>query len=167
MTIIGIDGGLQGAMACLSTDNGTTAVYDTPVARVTVGTHKRHVYDVDGMWKWLAEMIAAYPWGIHVYIEKGQPMPKNGSQGNYSSGYCAGLWAMAMVASGLPHTLVHSQTWKRAMVRDLPKGKDSSVLRAKQLFPSIPLLLKKDHNKAEALLIAEYGRRTLNNKSTI
>ena len=104
---------------------------------------------------------------VHCFVEKSQPMPKNGSQGNFSAGYCAGLWEMALVATQTPYTLVHSQTWKRVMVRDLPKGKDSSVLRAKQLFPQVPLLLKKDHNKAEALLIAEYGRRTLNNKSTI
>jgi crossover junction endodeoxyribonuclease RuvC len=41
--------------------------------------------------------------------------------------------------------------------------KDAARMRACQLFPSAANMLerKKDDGRAEALLIAEYGRRTL------
>ena len=47
------------------------------------------------------------------------------------------------------------------MLADMAKDKGASLLRAKQLFPqcAAQLQLVKDHNKAEALLIAAYGQR--------
>jgi hypothetical protein len=38
--------------------------------------------------------------------------------------------------------------------------KNESLAAARIAFPQATLLLKKDHGKAEALLIAEYARRT-------
>jgi len=48
------------------------------------------------------------------------------------------------------------------MVRDV-EGTDQkarSVLAASRLWPALDLSLKKHHNRAEAALIAEYGRIT-------
>jgi hypothetical protein len=39
------------------------------------------------------------------------------------------------------------------------KGKESARLRAMQLFPTADLRHKKDHGRAEALLLAVYLRR--------
>ena len=63
---------------------------------------------------------------------------------------------------GIPYELVTPQKWKRAM--GVPSGdKSSSRPVALRLFPSLAaeLRLKKDHGKADALLIAGYGRRRL------
>lgn len=50
------------------------------------------------------------------------------------------------------------QAWKKAM--GLGQDKEKSLEMARTLFPDAMLTLKKHHGKAEALLIAEYARRT-------
>lgn len=50
------------------------------------------------------------------------------------------------------------QAWKKAM--GLGQDKEKSLEMARTLFPDAILNLKKHHGKAEALLIAEYARRT-------
>ena len=50
--------------------------------------------------------------------------------------------------------------WKRSM--GLDSTKSVSLDKARLLFPTAELDRKKDHNRAEALLLAEYSRRTFN-----
>ncbi len=64
--------------------------------------------------------------------------------------------------------LVSPQKWKKAM--GVTKDKQPSINKAKELFPNVSLLptprCTKDHDgMAEALLIAEYGRRQYENKN--
>jgi len=49
------------------------------------------------------------------------------------------------------------QIWKKAF--SLGKDKEQTRLRAQQLFPGTALRRKKDHGRAEALLLALYGQR--------
>ena len=58
-----------------------------------------------------------------------------------------------------PLLLITAAVWKRAM--GLSQDKAASLDKARLLFPDASLDRKKDHNRAEALLIAEYGRRHL------
>lgn len=60
---------------------------------------------------------------------------------------------------GIPVTKVRPQTWKKDMA--LGKGKDESLAMARRLFPEAgeQLARKKDHNRAEALLLGEWARR--------
>ena len=53
--------------------------------------------------------------------------------------------------------LVKPAQWKRDM--SLSKEKELSLDLARKLFPEAPLSRKKDHNLAEALLLAEWLRR--------
>ena len=66
----------------------------------------------------------------------------------------AGLWEHT--------TLVTPQVWKKAMLKDMPKEKESSVVRCRELFPYTcdHLTLKSHHNRADAMLIAEHLRLT-------
>jgi Holliday junction resolvasome RuvABC endonuclease subunit len=50
------------------------------------------------------------------------------------------------------------QQWKKAM--GLTQDKEKSLQMGRELFPKAALNLKKHHGRAEALLIAEYARRT-------
>jgi len=52
---------------------------------------------------------------------------------------------------------VTPQVWKKSM--NLTSDKNESLAAARIAFPQAVLKLKKDHGKAEALLIAEYARR--------
>ncbi len=89
-------------------------------------------------------------------------MPGQGVVSMFSMGYGYGLLLGVIVALEIPYTLVAPQTWKKAMLFDMPaRDKAASLARAKQLFPTMSGEIGKHHGKAEALLIAEYGKRLL------
>lgn len=174
MIIIGIDPGLTGALA-LITAQGVQAILDIPVM---VRSQSR-VRKKDGQMRdkitnqvnasALTEILREWTAGadkteIHVYIEKCQAMPgkikgsdkAQSSAGTFSLGLSAGIVEGVVAARGLPHTLVHPATWKAAMKLN---GKDKNEVRAHaiRLYPAASLHRVKDHNRAEALLIAKYG----------
>lgn len=98
---------------------------------------------------------------LHVILEQVHAMPKQGVASSFNFGRGLGLWEGLIVGIGFPYTLVSPQRWKKKMLADMGKDKGASVLRAKQMFPSIASELKlvKDHNKAEALLLAAWGQQ--------
>ena len=71
------------------------------------------------------------------------------------------------VGLGVPCEIVHPKTWQKQMLRDVPAGdtKGRSLVKASQLFPSFadqftgPRGGPRD-GRADAMLLAEYGRRT-------
>lgn len=164
MIIIGIDPGLDGAVALVGP--AVPLVSDCPTVML-----KRRDYAPAVM----AEMIHKLSWGndATVFIEKvsAGPFMGRGNEGGsnkgamgmlgYGKGY--GIWIGIIAALKLPIHEVHPATWKKCMVGGMPKGKDSSRFRAMQLWPALePVLnLKKHDGRAEALLIAEYGRQML------
>ncbi|XP_039129838.1 Holliday junction resolvase MOC1, chloroplastic-like isoform X2 [Dioscorea cayenensis subsp. rotundata] len=90
------------------------------------------------------------------------------AQGWWSGGYTYGLWIGVLVASGFSVVPVTSHEWKnhyelsrssssKMFWQDDSREVASALLN---LFPSLShqLKRKKDHGRAEALLIAAYGR---------
>ena len=152
MKIIGIDCGLTGACAVIENGKFVT-FFDTPIFKV--GSKKE--YNVNEMVKFLKKYSYT---DVKVIIEKQIPMPLQSSQSTFKVGYGMGLWVGIVVSLGFPYTLVAPVTWKKKMLKDMPKEKDASRSRAIQLFPNTAdhLNLKKHHDRAEALLLAEYGR---------
>lgn len=148
MLIAGIDCGLTGAVAHLS--EVSYAVYDTPSMALKGGT--RHDYDIPGMLLLLEHTE-------HVFIEASQAMPGQGVRSMWTTGYGYGLWLGMCASLHLPYTCVRAAAWKRAV--GVTKDKETSRLRAQQLFPLADLRRKKDHGRAEALLLAWYGRQYL------
>lgn len=177
---VGIDPGLTGAVAVLySHSRGAVNLFDTPTYTIERPKKKgqkkagiRTVYDVPGMADILRGIMATH-WNpeqacpLIVGLEHQQPMPSNdkfGKQGGlqtFSLGYGYGIWVGVLAALGLPYELVRPGTWKPAMTKGLPKEKEAARMRACQLFPQArgDLARKKDHNRGEALLIAEWLRR--------
>jgi crossover junction endodeoxyribonuclease RuvC len=88
-------------------------------------------------------------------------MPKQGVASSFTFGEGFGIWKGIIAAFQLPVELVSPQRWKKTMLADQGKEKDASRFKAMQLFPSVADQLKrvKDDGRAEALLLAEYGRR--------
>ncbi len=156
MEFLGIDPGISGAVALLHPDD-SARFWDTP----SIKSGGKREYDGARMHEILVE--AQPPMGVvlHAYVERAQAMPKQGvtSTFNYGKGY--GLWLGLLIGLGIPYTLVSPRTWRKVMMPDMAKDKGASLLRAKQLFPAVRryLQLVKDHDKAEALLIAAYGRQ--------
>lgn len=144
--MIGIDPGVSGALAFLSGANA--AVLDMPNADGQVLADPLYGILAD----WHAET---------VYIEKAQSMPGQGVSSTFKYGVGYGVILGVCAARGIAVVEVSPAKWKKAMGLT-GKDKEASRALACKLFPSVAskMMRKKDHGRAEALLIAEYARRT-------
>ncbi len=148
MIVGGIDPGLTGAIAAISTEDlHVVDVIDMPFID----------HDLD--WPLFREFMEE--WDVkEFWLEKAGAMaPAGRKQGgtsmfNYGCGY--GQLIGALKACAIPYTLIRPQTWKQRELRDMPKEKASSVVRVNQLYPALKLK-KSHHGKADAILIARYG----------
>ncbi|CAM8964524.1 unnamed protein product [Rhodiola kirilowii] len=158
--VIGIDPDLSGALAVLRTDSAgcSAEVFDSPTLKVLVGSRVRRRLDANSIVKLLRSFGA--PFGTTAYIEQSIPFPQDGKQGWWSGGFGYGLWIGVLVASGFSVIPVSSLMWKNEYeLSGSQMCKDDSRKLASTLFPSLSeqLKRKKDHGRAEALLIAAYG----------
>lgn len=158
MRILGIDPGLSGAMALLDQfAYSEIAVEDIPILEISCGRTSRRIISAEN----LASIILRLR-PDHIFVENVHPMP---GQGVTSSGRLMeslGIIRGVIGTLQLSRTFVEPSVWKRRMGL-IGKGKDDSIALALNLFPSVDLSRKKDHNRAEALLIAEFGRREMQN----
>lgn len=143
-TVIGIDPGLTGAIAFLF--DGKPFVIDMP----TVGK------DVcpAGLASELSAQLAEGR--LHAYVEQASSRPGQGVSSVFRYGKGYGTVIGVLAALFIPYSLVTPAKWKRAV--GLPSGADKEASRALalRLFPELAndLKRKKDHGRAEALLIA-------------
>jgi len=151
--IISIDPGLGGAVAVLAPDGSLVALHDTPVLTLQVSRGTRQCYDIPGMAAVLQPYVGP---GVHVVIEESQAMPGQGVRSMFTTGFGYGLWIGLLTALQIPYSPIRPAIWKKTF--SLGKDKEASRLRAMQLFPQADLRHKKDHGRAEALLLAVYGR---------
>lgn len=161
MIWLGIDPGLEGALATIDGDD--VRVVATPIIRSRVD---RDEYD-------LAEMLFALDHAVgqdaYVVLERLHPLhgAKGGAIANYQRGRATALWQMALVAAQIPHALVLPQVWQRVMLREVSgeNTKEKSIRAASRFFPDVDLRRTARSRVAsdgfsDALLLAEYGRRT-------
>ena len=157
MKIVGIDPGFSGALAVL--DGGeVVAVEDLPVQYVKNTSGKLRGEYVESR---LVQLIDLHRIS-HVFLEKQGSMPDQSAQSTFSTGFGFGLIRGVLSALRIPYELVHPVTWKKAMLEGLGRNKSHSLAKARALFPTADLGRRKDAGRAEALLIACYGRRLLN-----
>lgn len=159
MTIIGIDPGLGGAVACVDDVMSYESVTDTPTYWVKRGKGKRREYDVPAM----IDTLDVLGEPDIVVLEAAIVMPKQGAVSARSIGYGFGLWRGLLAARSWRVEIVQPQVWKRAL--GLTRDKGASRLKAQQLYPHVDLGKSKDEGRAEALLLAEYGRRLMGGDS--
>ncbi|TVU01327.1 hypothetical protein EJB05_53235, partial [Eragrostis curvula] len=155
---IGVDPDTCGAIAVLSPD-GSSQVFDNPFVRMVVSNVIRKRLDTKSIIQLLRSLDA--PPGTTAYIEKSCPFPTDGKLGWWSTGFSYGLWIASLVSSGFSVVPVASQTWKAYFGLSRSESpKDDSRQAASILFPdkATSLKLKKHHGRAEALLLAAYGK---------
>jgi crossover junction endodeoxyribonuclease RuvC len=164
---LGIDPGLDGALAyikfCGDHVQPHVEVVDTPTVTVKrTGGRKKREYDLAAMSKTLSALAIPRHHEMRAVIEKVHAMPGQGVASMFSMGYGCGLWEGLLSGLGIPYERVAPQRWQKLMLADEGKGKDAARLQAQRLFPQYAHLFarKKDDGRADALLIAEYGRRT-------
>lgn len=159
MTFVGIDPGLDGAVCIL---NGPTAptprFFDTPYLTVTKGKGTKRKYLPAAMAA-ILEPLRGFP-DVLVGVELVGAMPGQGVTSMFSIGFGCGLWHGIIAGLKLPHEQITPQRWKKLF--GLGADKNASIVRALQIYPACASQFsrKKDHGRAEALLIAEYLRRT-------
>ncbi len=143
--VIGIDPGKTGAYAALTPTRAF--VYDLNLD--TLLWHLR---------SWQQQLK------VRVFIEKQQSYPndKRGSIAAFTLGRNYGQLLGICQTLDLDVTEVRSQVWKKELEL-IKKDKDASRAKATALFPvcAEQLVREKDHGRAEALLIAHFGRATL------
>jgi crossover junction endodeoxyribonuclease RuvC len=155
---IGIDPGLSGAIAFLP-NAGEPWVVDMPAMEYSKKGFVKRAVDLE----LVARCLRAHHDSMDldrrraaVYLEKVNAFPGQGVASMFSLGMS--YWGVAGAAAGLgmPVVLVEPEAWKRHF--KLGKDKEEARLLARRLYPAVDLHRKKDHNRAEALLIARYGQ---------
>lgn len=139
MNYIGIDPGKSGGIAVITTE-GAAYAYKMPPT-------DRDLLD-------LLDDIGA---GVsRAMLEQVHAMPGQGVTSTFTFGRGFGKLEMALCAARIPFELVTPQKWQK-LLGCLTKGnKNVSKAAAQRLFPT----LKVTHAIADALLIAEFCRRT-------
>lgn len=148
-----MDPGLTGAVALL---NGEASVSDMPTIDYGNGFVKR-AFDA----KVLAETLRSIQG--HAYVERVGPMPGQGTATMFSLGMTYWGIVSTLAALGIPVTLVAPQRWK--LYFGLSSDKKDALVLARKLYPGVDLNLMKHHNRAEALLIATYGKEIQDGKA--
>jgi len=159
---VGIDPGAQGAVAFLYDRGGrlTHRVRDIPTYKKRRVGGKRTEFDVPGIVK-MFRFLKPVSGKVRVCIEDMViQIPGRGNSAYVGArvGYAYGLLEGVLASLGLDYAKARPNIWKRDM-QLWSKDKEVSRLQALKLFPRAKITRKKDHNRAEALLLAEYMRR--------
>ena len=107
-----------------------------------------------GIWELVNGLSSVAVLGV---LERVSAMPGQGVSSTFKFGASLGELKMALVASGLRFELAAPSKWQGKLACRTGGDKNVSKARAQELWPS----LKITHAKADALLLAEYGRRFL------
>jgi len=124
MIIAGVDTGKQGAVCLLDGHTEIVSLKQCPVLKI----RNKSEYDIQTMVGLIALADA-------VWLEKVHAMPKQGVTSMFSFGRGFGIWEGIIVGRRIALYYIAPQTWKKVMMRDLPRDKNSAILRAKELCP--------------------------------
>jgi len=165
MTVIGIDPGINGAIAVLSAE--TIEVQDFPILESLKTTKtksgnkkKKREIDIPALMSMLLDM------GIYsadlIVIEKVGAMPGQGVSSMFSFGQSLGRIEGVIFTMALCRVeYVTPGRWKKHF-RLIGKGKDGSVIECRNRYPDkSKLFLKSKDGRSDAALLAEYGRTLL------
>lgn len=151
MILAAFDPGLSGAVAlCWMAKHSTWAVRDLP----TMGIGKQVVLNGAELAGYLRDNIVD-----HAVVERVHSFPGGGVAGMFRFGTAFGQILGVVQALGVPYELAEPSKWKRELHLPGGTGKgEASRLRALELFPQLAndLARKRDHNRAEALLLARW-----------
>jgi hypothetical protein len=134
-------------------------VADTP----TVRTVARRRFEVAAM----RALLCSFGRVALVVLEEPGVRPGEGVVGAFSFGRGLGIWEGLVVGLGLPYLMVAPSKWKRLM--GATADKEATRLLVQQRYPGAAdqLARKRDHGRAEAVLLAAYGQRQLGTRDGV
>ena len=153
MKVVGIDPGLNGAIAILE-DKKVLSIIDMPVM-ADGKKNKRQLNNAQ-----LAEILRKNTSDddeISVVVEQVNAMPGQGVTSMFNFGQTFGAIKGVCAALKLPIFFVRPSKWKKYFEL-INSSKDSSRTKAIEMYPylSDQLTKKKDVNKSDAILIARF-----------
>ena len=154
MKILGVDPGLSGALAVLeigAEDVRVLEIIDVPV----LGNKTKQSIDVISVQQFLLNHGPQ-----HCIFERARSMPRQGVASTFRYGVATGMLFATVMLCAIPVISIDPGEWKRKM--RLGRDKQLSRQRALEVLPSGHEYFKRrrDHNRAEAALLALYGART-------
>lgn len=161
---IGIDPGLDGAIAIyrpkLDIYASRIKIHDLPTMEVTRNGKAKREFSPRGFAAILNSIVLGAPEQVEmVMLEQVGAMPKQGVSSTFAFGRTYGSIEGVLACFDLPVRRVPPQVWtKKLKIRD---GKDGARGMAMDLFgaDAACFLRKKDHNRADAALLAYYASR--------
>jgi len=141
-TIIGIDPGKNGGIAWIA--DGKPCVEKMPET-------------IEDLWDIICDIKAENAHFV-AYIEQVHSSPQMGVKSAFTFGNGFGHLEMALTAAAIPFERVRPQVWQKSLGCMTKGDKNVSKRKAQELFPQ----LKITHATADAILLAEFGRRLQN-----
>ena len=148
MIICGIDPGLAGAIAWISSEgDALICIEDMPVINV----NGRNKVNASALVKLLKDR-----WADLVVVEEVGAMPGNGATSMFNFGYSAGILEGVCAALQVPLRMVRPATWKRQA--GVPADKGACRMMAQRYWPGANYFGRvKDDGRADAALLAKWG----------
>jgi len=147
---LGLDPGQSGGIAYITEDRSKVGAFKMPDTDQDL---LDLLEDIDQMGQ------------CHAILESVHSMPAQGVSSSFTFGEGYGKLQMALLAMKIPFTKVSPQKWQKEMGCMSKGDKNVTKARAQELFSDwtkgSPPAIKITHATADALLLADYGRRTL------
>lgn len=143
---IGVDPGVGGGIAIIHEDG-------RPLRAVKMPEAERDLLELLRPFGTGADAEAIY---ARAYLERVRASPQMGVVSAFTFGRGYGGLRMALVAAGIPFEEVLPHRWQKALGCLSGGDKNVTKRRAQELFPVMPVT----HSIADALLLAEFGRRS-------
>lgn len=161
---IGVDPGAGGALALLRDPSYTVPPFlNTQIQVVDMPVHvineKRRI-DLHALVRQFRQWAMVHG-DVQAFVENVSAMPGQSPNGMFWFGYAAAAVQTACVAADIPLRLVTPQVWKKHYgLKGGKENKDQARQLACRLWPQHAELFarKKDDGRAEAALLAHYGR---------
>jgi len=152
MKYVGIDPGNAGGIAIIG--NGPLQLFTMPT--LTAGKSKKEI-DEEAVHRILCRISGELPAPVAA-IERTYAVKGQSASGAHTFGLGVGLLRGILCGLRIPYQIVRSQEWRKTLMAGQPKGKQANIAFAQRLFPGASI--GRHDGKADALLIAEYLRRT-------
>jgi len=152
MHYIGIDPGLTGAIAILNIDKRVLFCHDLPITTVPKGSKDKPILNANLLYKLLMKFSPC-----KIAVEKVHAMPGQGVTSTFNFGKSYGIILASIDIAESEYLAVTPQAWKK-MQGLIGTDKEAAVALAIKKYPEAAssLTRKKDHGRADALLICDY-----------
>jgi hypothetical protein len=151
--VLGVNLGINGGLAVIEITNGVPPKLVECIDIPTIGDGAKERVDVAA----IRNFIEAHK-PARALIERAGAMPGQGVASAFKYARAAGATEAVITLCAIPVEIIEASAWKRFW-HLLGEDKEGSRQKALQLFPDAHAALarKRDHARAEAILIALYG----------